>query len=334
MNHLHPFKLFLKIKQRRVHMFILGAGMTGCLAGIMNGGATILEAAPSLPNNHHGVLRFRTENISKITGIPFKKVRVYKSIWMDGQEQSLSPRLANLYSRKVTGKVLERSILNLETAERWIAPEDFHQQLGGMLKDRIDFSCKVAEIDASGIRLERGMHTYDRIGQPVISTLPMTVMARCTAIPFPSPTIVFDPAPIYVANAKVPGARVHQTIYYPGQETDIYRASMVGDILIIESMGGDLDDEDIEMVAMSFGIFQHPDVQFIHGLKKEAGKFAPIEDPARKSFMLKLSTELNIWSLGRYACWRPSVLMDDVYNDILRIRAMVGYHSYDVKRLL
>jgi hypothetical protein len=315
-------------------MYILGAGMAGCLAGIMNGGATILEAAPSLPNNHHGVLRFRTDNISKITGIPFKKVTVRKAIWLDGDEYwAATPRLANMYSRKVVGKVHERSINNLETVERWISPVDFHQQLEEMLKDRIVFGQKISEINSDCIALESTIPGWVRTHRPIISTIPMPVMARCTGVLFKDMLCGSDEIkPVYVAKIRIPGADVHQTIYYPGPDTYVYRASMMGDTLIIESMSETLNDEDIEMVSISFGLWQHPDSQFIHGLKKEAGKFSPIDDSARKSFMLRLSTELNIWSLGRYACWRPSVLLDDVYDDILKIRAMMGKHHYDVKR--
>jgi thioredoxin reductase len=34
-------------------MYIIGAGMAGLIAGIMNGGAKILEASSALPDNHY-----------------------------------------------------------------------------------------------------------------------------------------------------------------------------------------------------------------------------------------------------------------------------------------
>lgn len=314
-------------------MYILGAGMAGCLAGIMNGGATILEASPKLPNNHHGVLRFRTDNISKITGIPFKKVKVYKSIWYDACDCHLSPRMANLYSKKVINKLQDRSILNLDATDRWIAPEDFHLLMEVMLKDRIKFSSSVSEITRDKIQFDVGMFSMQREqGEPIISTIPMTVMAALAGLSFPS----LSPAsikPIFVCKVKMPEANVHQTIYYPDPDMFVYRASMVGDLLIIESMRSTISDEEKLSVWHSFGLngSEYTLIDDMNDLKKEQGKLSSIDDFARKNFMLNLSTDLNVWSLGRYACWRPSVLLDDVYDDILKIRAMIGSHRYDIK---
>ncbi len=312
-------------------MIILGAGMAGCLAGIMNGGAKILEAAPSLPNNHHGVLRFRSDNISKITGIPFKRVVVRKALWFDGYDyNNATPRLANMYSQKVIGKIQERSIMNLAPAERWIAPEYFHKLLGEMLEDRIEYNCKVMEITERRVNMEIGIHSWSRgEGDPIISTIPMTAMARCTGLPFPDNYDCAVVNNIYVSKVRISRANVHQTIYYPDPNMNIYRASIVGDLLIIEAMDSTLKSWEQEVIRESFGLSSP--LSF-GPFTSEQGKIAPIDDSARKNFMLRLSMDFNIWSLGRYACWRPSVLLDDVYDDILKIRSMMGTHNYDIRR--
>jgi hypothetical protein len=62
-------------------MYIVGAGMAGCLAGVLNPTATIYEAAESFQQNHDAVLRFRDDQVSKQVGIPFKKVKVRKGIY-------------------------------------------------------------------------------------------------------------------------------------------------------------------------------------------------------------------------------------------------------------
>ena len=317
-------------------MFILGAGMAGCLAGIMNGGAAIFEAAPSLPENHHGVLRFRTDNISRITGIPFKKVKVFKSIWCDGKEQPLSPRMNNLYSQKVVGKIQERSILNIEPAIRYIAPERFHQQLGFMMADRIKFSHKVESISDQTISFTTGSYNYqykDKYERPIISTIPLPALLEVLGECVHSLTKDVVPKSVFVARLEIPGANVHQTIYFPHPELGIYRASMVGSTLIIESMNPLDGADELFDVEKAFGMSLFHCRKSLHWIEQK-GKFSPIADSERKSCLLNLSTKHNVWSLGRYACWRPSILMDDVYDDILKIRSMMGAHHYDVRRLL
>ena len=60
---------------------IIGAGMAGLLAGSMfRGQAQIYESAPSLPNNHHALLRFRSDGISNHLNIPFQAVDVVKIV--------------------------------------------------------------------------------------------------------------------------------------------------------------------------------------------------------------------------------------------------------------
>lgn len=313
-------------------MYIIGAGLAGCIAGVMNGGARILEASPHLPNNHQGLLRFRSDNISKITGISFKKVKVFKGIWSDGKSVFLSPRLANQYSLKVIGVIQQRSILNMDPVDRWIAPDDFHGLMGEMIGDRIIFNQKVSEIDARSIRLETGSHYWDREEkEPIISTMPMPLLSKVTGIGICEPFTIDDAKPVYSFRATIPDCDVHQTNYYPDFSIPIYRASIVGNQLIIESKEPALSGLDLEEVLMSFGISgQKLVVKDEWKSHKELGKLANISDSVRKSFMLDCSLKLNIWSLGRYACWR-NILLDDVYYDIIKIRAMIGQHHYHTK---
>ena len=109
-------------------MIIAGAGLAGLIAGniFRNYSPRIIERQTSLPNNHRAILRFRDHSVSKATGIEFKKVKVRKAIAYKGDWLSRSnPKVANLYSIKVTGKVQSRSCWNLNDAERYISPDDF-----------------------------------------------------------------------------------------------------------------------------------------------------------------------------------------------------------------
>ena len=106
-------------------MNIFGAGLAGLLAGNMfrRFKPTLHEAQSKLPNNHGALLRFRTDKVGTACAIPFKKVKVQKAIKYDGKiitEPNLF--LSNLYSQKVTGSILSRSINNLDSVDRYISP--------------------------------------------------------------------------------------------------------------------------------------------------------------------------------------------------------------------
>ena len=312
-------------------MIILGAGMSGCLMGAINGNSKIYEAQKEIPNNHKAVLRFREDKISKVTGIPFRKVKVIKGIWYGGEERSLSPRFVNLYSKKVSNKYLSRSITNLDTVERFIAPSDFQEILADMCGNRIKFNHKVNEITREGIDFindENGKFILTA-NKPVISTMPMKVLSEITGIDI---DVKFQFKSIKVTRYKVDNADIFQTIYYPGEYTPIYRATMTGDDLIIESIYNESDfaKDQLDEVVNSFG-FKLYDLEIVSETKQKYGKIAPINDHARKHFMFKATTELGVYSLGRYACWK-NILLDDVYDDIFKIKQMIEQDHYALKK--
>ena len=102
-------------------MIIYGAGMAGLLAANMlrRHKPELREKQEDLPNNHDALLRFRNNSVGVATNIPFKKVKVRKAIKYD-KVLHVEPNLylSNLYSQKVTGSYLDRSINNLDAVER------------------------------------------------------------------------------------------------------------------------------------------------------------------------------------------------------------------------
>ena len=53
------------------------------------------------------------------------------------------------------------------------------------------------------------------------------------------------------------------------------------------------------------------------------GKLLPIEEKVRKEFILYLTQQYNIFSVGRFATWRQ-LLLDDIVDDINVIDNMIG----------
>src|SRR5580765_5557538 len=140
-------------------MVIVGAGLSGCIAGLLNPGVKLIEAG-ARRTEHQAVLRFREAQIGRALGIPFQPVQVLKSAYMQGKHFTApDPRLCNLYARKVTGgKVSARSIGDLRPVERWVAPADFHALMLERLGDRVRFNARVERITADGMVINGAEH--------------------------------------------------------------------------------------------------------------------------------------------------------------------------------
>jgi hypothetical protein len=318
-------------------MYILGSGMGGCLAAILNPNSLVLEASEGPPTNHNAVLRFRTDAISKATGIPFKKVHVNKAIYYRGELMDhATPLTANLYSKKVTGKILQRSIWSLDPVERYVAPPDFHNRLLDMIGPRrIRYGEVVESIDLASIQCTGDRKGYARRNaEPVISTIPMPVLSKATGIALDSS--LFGRMPIITARCHVHNCDVNQTIYFPDPETKLYRATLTGGELILEYSGEFTGNYDFDIVDLHENIIpslglDNADIGAMTFGSQKYGKIAPVDPATRKAFMFEATRQLNIFSLGRFAVWR-NILLDDVYNDVFVIRQMIEQSHYDIKK--
>lgn len=296
---------------REYYMNIIGAGLTGCLAAYAFKNAVIHEYLEK-PNVHKAVLRFRSDAVSNLTGIPFKQVTVYKGVYMNGEFVNPDIRMMNMYSRKVTGGYSDRSITNLDPVVRYIAPIDFHDRMLAVLADRINYGSSVQLVDMK---------------RPVISTLPLPVvltMLNKGTDHFSGNKL--DSRPIHVLNMKIPNADIYQTIYYPDIKSSVYRASMTGDQLIVESVSP-VSGIVLDGVLKSFGFRVDIGSDPVCTVQ-QFGKFIPLDSDYRKDLMYTLTSEENIYSLGRHATWRK-ILLDDVVQDLQRIESMIKTSAYD-----
>lgn len=326
------------------HPIILGAGLSGCLAGIMHPEAVIVEAktekAFKASPEHKAVLRFRTNNISQLTGIPFKEVQVRKSIWYQGREYRFPDiRLTNLYSRKVSDGYFDRSIVNLETVTRWLPPEDFHLRMLGKVNGRVHFGCKITGITNDHISVLRDGARPDeespmtRSECPVISTIAMPIMAKILGVE--SPVSFSSGKKVFVVRLRIKNSNLNISMYYPDPEFPVYRSSVMGDILSVEFIENlipeqlpSIKSEALYTVLESLGI--NPlDVEILDE-GSQLGKISyNVNERTRKNWVLKLTLDHWIYSLGRFALWK-NILQDDVYHDALKIRQFIesGTH-YD-----
>lgn len=296
-------------------MIIYGAGIAGLLAGCNFQTATIFEAGPENNAEHKALLRFRSTKVADAVGIDFRRVRVHKGIW-DANGKFVEPNifLSNIYSQKVIGRLADRSIWNLEPVDRFIAPEDFIHQLAERCRGRIRWNTPV---DSEMIM----QNNVD--GVPAISTLPMPLMARLVGR---DDAPIFTSAGITVKRWRVPNADVFQTIYFTDMGTNLYRASITGDLLIAE-YAGKADDYPL---WEPFGLDEN-DLVPIETTSQRFGKIAPIDSAWRKQFIFSLTTNHNIFSLGRFGTWR-NLLLDDVIDDVNVIKKLMNASGYERNR--
>lgn len=289
-------------------MKIIGAGLAGLIAGVLNQDATIYEPMDQI-KIHRAVLRFRSPDIGEAVGIPFKKVKVFKGIWLYNQFVPLDPRSISWYSQKVSGIISHRSITNLEPEDRWLAPDDFQMKLLDMCRNRIQYGQMPDLFD----------------GKVKISTMPISVLADKLNYPLDIPNLATKP--IWVKRYKVENCNAYMTNYYPEPHSAIYRASISGDNLIIEGVKS-IPDHEIEDVVISFGLYQNQ----LYGSEPEViqqnGKMVAIDNKARRDFISKATLEYNIYSLGRLALWK-SIVLDEVYKDLLKIKSMINTDRYE-----
>lgn len=300
---------------------IVGGGLAGLLAAHAWPQAKILESSEQPKAEHKALLRFRTDAVARLTGIDFHRVTVRKGIWFGGKFVQASIGMANLYAQKVTGALTgDRSVWNLEPVERWIAPEDFYEQLVANVGNRITWACPV-DFTARAEAMKR--NPVDML----INTAPLPIVLKALSPPvaqFPG----FKRAPIRVSRWRVKEADVYQTIYFPHPEEQTYRASITGSMLIVESMT--LKPGEMLRAANvlhAFGL-KAGDVTPIDNVEQKYGKIVPIADEYRKRLLHELTAVHGIFSLGRFATWR-NILLDDVVQDIAVLRRLMRVSGYE-----
>jgi len=292
-------------------MIIVGAGMAGLLAANMlaRHKPTVLEIQPALPHNHSAVLRFRSALVGEVLGVPFRRVSMMKAVvpWANPVSDALS------YSHKCTGQYLtDRSVTRgLVVEERYIAPRDLIEQM------------------AVGVNIEYQRVFDDSVrARPVISTLPMPVLMQLLNYPH-------IPEFHYVSGlnikATVKGADAYCSLLIPDPEMPVSRISLTGNELIVEMPRVQDAVPDIMRWVTGLLGLAFKDIDNITVYQQHYSKIVPIENDARKRFIAWATDKHDIYSLGRYATWRPGLLLDDLVKDIRMIESWLG-DSYAVRQ--
>lgn len=295
---------------------IIGSGLAGLLAANMlsRHNPRVFEAQSELPQNHSALLRFRTPVVGDVLGIPFQKVIMTKGYvpWMNPVADSLA------YARKCTGIARsDRSIVSsgIETHTRFIAPEDLVARMAESLRAGITFD-----------------HYFDfhRNGAQVISTIPMPWLMKILNYPAP---IEFKQVHGFNLIARLNDIEAYASLYVPSPQHQFNRISLTSDRMIAEysSPGRTPAEVEVEMqakdamteamkVAALFGLVPQEESEFFKSepafKMQRFSKVVPVDDGERRRFIAWATDKHGIFSLGRFATWRPSLLLDDAVKDI------------------
>lgn len=280
-------------------MNIIGAGMAGLLAAnvLAHRKPTVLEAQSALPNNHSAVLRFRTSQIGDITRIPFKKVTMIKctQAWQNPVADALA------YSFKNTGVYRSDRSINAGTVteDRFIAPPNLIARLASNVTIQLNHKHKFKKPND---------------WEPAISTIPMPALMQ--ALDYPEPRPVFTHTAGSNLRARIKDCNAYVSILVPDPRLPFSRISITGDEVVAECPQQALDLRGtLLMVATLLGISFERFHEFARHEQRYA-KINPIDDTARKNFMFWATDNFGIFSLGRFATWRPGLLLDDLVKDI------------------
>jgi hypothetical protein len=294
---------------------IIGAGMAGLLAARMlaRHNPTILERSSALPHNHSAVLRFSSNKVAEVLGIPFKRVMMVKTIipWRNPVADAMA------YSNKVLGEYrTDRSVLlpeRWQSSERYIAPENLIEQMAeGLRHGSIAF-----DVD------------YDfQEGQPkVISTIPMPTLAKKMGHRDLGWRWL-DGKNIVV---RLRNCEAYCTIYVPDPEVLFYSATVTGNQLIIEHTTDRIGSAEraINLACDMLGLGTRV-VETYEIVDQSYAKIAPMDEAERRNFIYWASTVTGrAYQLGRFATWRPRLLLDDLVQDVRLIESWITSQSSD-----
>jgi hypothetical protein len=273
----------------------------------------VLERSNSLPHNHSAVLRFATNKVAEVLGIPFKRVTMVKTTvpWRNPVADAMA------YSRKVLGEYRsDRSVLlpeRWQSSERYIAPENLIEQMadGVQICFNVDYPFPEGE-------------------DKVISTIPMPTLAKALQYPKDLGWKWIDGK---IISTRVRGCEAYCSVMVPDPNVPFYRASITGDQLIIELASKDPIGDPTRVIYKAcemLGLSERCDEYEI--VPQSYAKIAPIDEGERRNFIYWASTVTGrAYQLGRFATWRPRLLLDDLVHDVRLIEgwATSPSSSYD-----
>ena len=312
-------------------ILIIGAGIAGTIAAraLSRYRPHVVDSRKDI-SIHDAVMHLRDPGVAKYLGVPVREVAVRKEIFCGERLHSTpSVRFNNLYSLKLYGALGRRSLNDLGEVKRWVIEGDLPQpencHLGTKVDNIVPSGADGTKMCVSMIELGNGRR-YIQDFDWIISTAAMPVNFRMTDISVPGGTFGFSKVHTCRIDLQCPSS-VHQVIYFPDpKDGDVYRASIDGRWLSIES-NAPVCDMDKSLALRAFGIMpDFYDAAFRGSTEDhkaiDFGKIKPMPETARRANILRLTQDARLLSFGRHAIWKP-IRADHLSDDIEKIRRLI-----------
>lgn len=303
-------------------MIIIGAGMAGLLAGqlLIRHKPVIVEAKGELPNNHSAVLRFRSNRVGEVLGIKFHQVTMMRTTlpWRNVVADALQYAFKNTGTYRSDRTAAEGTVVE----QRWIAPPDLIRLMSQGLS--ILYGTPFTKSDLN-LQVE-----------PIISTLPMPILMELLEYPN-SPEFLYKHGTNIRFHICCCDAYVSINIVDPN--VPFSRITITSNEVIVELPGHMKDEfngedaEDLTKMALHLLGMNESMLESTPTLHSQPyAKIEPIDEMVRKDFIYWATTKHGIYSLGRFATWRPKLLLDDLIHDVRLIEDWIGSSKYDVAK--
>jgi len=299
----------------KVDIAIIGSGIAGGVTEslLRHRRPVLFEARSSsecLPD-HNAVMRLRDPSVGHALGADIEKIKVHKSLFFRGQHFSESnPRFNNLYSLKVTNgeHVAGRSINNLGTQERYLA-----KSVMASVGDNLMTDHRLIKVNTDKTLVFKTIDCISTIEYNwAVSTIPIPAFCKVAGIDLPFETKSY---PIYITRWSFPKASndLHQTIYFPDPDINVYRATISSGVVTVEGVS-EFDDISLNAVSEAFGVeFRENEIE-IEEFVQKYGKIVDAPGSKRKKLLRYLTETFGIFFVGRHATWR-SIRSDELLQD-------------------
>jgi hypothetical protein len=324
-------------------VIVVGAGIAGCAAyGALRGHHVVKVfdyRTATEPSSHQAIMRLRDPAVGRLLGVDLERVVVTKEVLSGGKLRKVATiQDNNLYSLKLYGEVGRRSLMQLGDYERWIIPDANRFPISPSLDVSYQHTVFLGQYLANLRRSDEGhMIATFKTGSPVdgvkdvpfdfmVSTIPMLSMIELAGLDKYSQHFAHGTQQsIYIARYELKmDSSVHQTIYVPEPDYMTYRVTLQGRSLIFEgteNYDGKVPGTEIDELLEYFGL-SHPDAQLESYHHQPYGKIAEVPDSIRRAIILSLTDNYNIYSLGRFAIWKP-IRTDHLVKDLEQIQSMM-----------
>lgn len=326
-------------------VLVIGAGFAGTIIGNMfsqqGKDVSVIDIGKG-DNNHFAIMRFRDPQVGRPLGVNLRDVLVEKAVYWNHQiHYHADIRMKNSYSLKTYGSLGYRSLGELGVVKRYLIDGKFSRyrhtmwdcsptefgETNGMHWCSFDANQSYRNTDPSIVERVCCYYKY------CVSTIPLPKLAELLPdISFPGKE--FRATPIYVTRIKLNDnvhSKVNQTIYFPEDSFSAYRVSLEENTLIIESVEPEVhtvtpsDADELTEILGAFGLSKCQIGQHLMAgpFTQRLGKLSDVDDNVRRKVIYNITDKHSIFSLGRFAIWKP-IRADQLIEDAEKVLRMIN----------